>query len=114
LHAAAVIQVTPLAAPLSLDEAQAKALEEAAVREVPPGSASVELVSVGQNPVALGGHPSVGFVLSYTALGRTSLRNVIYVLCPENLLMFQLTAEEADFKALDAGFRRSISSWHWI
>lgn len=110
--AEAVIQVLPLPAPQPPQE-QITTLQQAVLRDAPPGAQAFTVLAVEQNAPALGGNPSISFVVSYAALGRTFHRHVIFVHCAEEQLMLRLSADKENFAALDAAFRRSIISWRW-
>jgi hypothetical protein len=110
----AIVTATPLAAPQPFDEPTVQALEQQVLAETPPGSQAAQVVRRGENPVALGPNPSLEVVISYTTLGRTFCRSVIFVHTADTQIVFRFTAPKEDFTALNLVFRRSINSWQWI
>jgi hypothetical protein len=111
--AEAQVQAVPLQAPVPLDDARVLALEQQAIRELPGGSQSPEVLERTPTPLALGDNPSYGFRLSYQNLGQTFHRTVIFVHAPEALLVFRFTAEKGEFEKLYGLFRQSLTTWHW-
>jgi hypothetical protein len=110
----ASIAANPLAGPKSFDEPTVKALEQQVVGEAPPGCQSVQIVSRAENPVAMGQYLSLEVVISYTTLGRTFQKSVIFIHTPDTQLVFRFTAPKEDFASFNSLFRRSIGSWEWI
>jgi hypothetical protein len=110
----AVIRAAPLPGSPRFDEPTVKALEQQVMSEVPPGVQSMQLVRRQENPVVMGPNLSYGFVVSYTTLGRTFQRSVIFVNCVDHQLILRFSAPKADFDTFNGDFCRSISSWHSI
>jgi hypothetical protein len=71
------------------------------------------VASQQENPVIINGNLSYEFVVSYQALGKTFLRSVIVVACPNAQLVFRFTAPKSDFENLNRSFRQSIYTWQW-
>jgi hypothetical protein len=113
-RADAIIQVVDVTATSTLDEKVVAGLKEQALRSLPPGSQTVTVLSEEQNPVSLEGKPSYGVTLSYSALGETFVRSIVFINLSEMQLSFRITARQADFEAVQRPFRSSIFSWHWV
>ena len=109
----ATISATPLSQPTPFDDAAVEALKQKVLRDAPPASQSVQLVSCNLNPVPMAPYPSVEIVISYMALGRTFAKSVIFVQADDTQLVFRLTAPKEEFTASSQAFRGSIGSWQW-
>jgi hypothetical protein len=109
----ATISSTALTAPASLNEATVDALKQQVLRSAPSASQSVQLVRCDLNPVPMAPYGSLDIVISYTALGRTFQKSMIFVLADDTQLVFCLTAPKEEFDGLCQLFRTSISSWQW-
>ena len=113
-YADGIIQSVPVKGVIRFDEATVNSLAQQVLSMVPSGSQGVALVSQQENPVIINGNPSYEFVVSYQTLGKTFLRSVIVVACPDEQLVFRLTAPKSAFENLNRSFRQSIYSWQWI
>jgi hypothetical protein len=111
--AEATITASPLTGPAQFNEATMEALKQQALRTAPSASNSVQLIRCEPNPVPMAPYTSVGFVTSYTALGRTFEKSMIFVQADDTQLVFSLTAPKEEFDGLYQLFRTSISSWQW-
>jgi hypothetical protein len=111
--AEATISAIALSAPVPLNDVTVEALKQQALRAAPPASQSVQLVRCDLNPVPMAPYTSVGFVISYTALGRTFEKSMIFVQADDTQLVFSLTAPKEEFEGSYQLFRTSISSWQW-
>jgi hypothetical protein len=109
----ATISATPLTGPTPFGDATVEALKQQVLRDAPPTSQSVQLIKCELNPVPMAPYPSVEIVISYTALGRTFGKSVIFVQADDTQLVFCVTAPKEEFDGLSHIFRRSISSWQW-
>ena len=109
-----VIVATPLRDPQAFDEATVAALEQQVVATAPPGSQGLQVVRRQENPVALGSNPSFEIAISYTVLGRSFERNVIFVNTADTQLVFRFSAPKEDFAALEQRFRQSIGTWEYV
>ena len=107
------IQSMPTKGMVRFDEATVKVLEQQVISTIPSASQGVTVVSQQENPVIINGNLSYEFVVSYQALGKTFLRSVIVVACPDAQLVFRFTAPKTDFDDLNRSFRQSIYSWQW-
>ena len=106
--AAAVIQTKPKESSIA-DEAAVKALAQEALAGVPPGS---QAATVEQTRLEPDGTESE-VILSYKNLGYTFRRSIRLVDRPECRLLVQVSAQEAEFPALNANLRRVIQSLSW-
>ena len=113
-RADAVIEAIEVKAPQKFDEKAVDALREQFLRGLPPGGQAVTMVSEEQNPVSLENSVSYAFTASYSAIGESFIRSVVFVNLPETQLTFRLTARKGDFQAVQNQFRPSIFSWHWV
>ena len=109
----ATISATPLNGPTPFDDAAIEALKQKVLRDAPPASQSVQLVSCNLNPVPMAPYQSVEIVISYMALGRTFQKGVIFVQADDTQLVFRLSAAQDEFNSLSQAFRGSIGSWQW-
>src|SRR4051812_18677961 len=109
--AEAVIQSVPSKGVIRFDETIVQSLGQQVLASVPSGSQNVTLVSQQENPVILNGNLSYEFVVSYQTLGKTFLRSVVVVACPDEQLVFRLTAPKSVFDNLNRSFRQSIYTW---
>lgn len=107
-----IVQAAPPMRTPAFDEATLKAFEAHVVATLPPGSQGVTVVSRMENSVILNQNLSYEFVVSYTTLGQTFHRSVIFVNCPEALLVFRFTAPKAAFANLNNAFNRAVCSWY--
>jgi hypothetical protein len=107
------IQSMPTKGMIRFDEATVKVLEQQVLSTVPSASQGVTVASQQENPVIINGNLSYEFVVSYQALGKTFLRSVIVVACPNAQLVFRFTAPKSDFENLNRSFRQSIYTWQW-
>ena len=108
-----VIQAVPTKDFLRFDEVALKGLEQQVLATLPPGSQGAALVTQRENPIILNQNLSYEFVVSYQTLGRTFQRNVIFVNCPGQQLIFRFSAPKEVFAPLNAAFRQSLYSWEW-
>jgi hypothetical protein len=108
-----LIQSVPVKGMIRFDEATVKSLAQQILSMVPSGSQGVTLISQQENPVIINGNLSYEFVVSYQTLGKTFLRSVVVVACPDQQLVFRLTAPKSVFADLNRSFRQSIYSWQW-
>lgn len=113
-RADAVVETVEAKAPQKLDEKAIDALREQFLRSLPPGSQAVTMVSEEHNPVSLENSASYAFTASYSAIGESFVRSVIFVQLPESQLTFRLTTRKADYQKVQGQFRSSIFSWHWV
>ena len=109
-----VILATPLRGAQSFDEPTVAALEQQVLAAAPPGSQSLQVVRRQESPVALGSNPSFEIAISYTVLGRSFERSVVFVNTADTQLVFRFSAPREDFAALNARFRQSIGTWEYI
>ena len=109
-----VILAMPLRGPQAFDEATVAALEQQVVATAPPGSQAAQVVRRQENPVALGSNPSVEIAISYSVLGRSFERSVVFVNTVDTQLVFRFSAPKEDFGALHQRFRQSIGSWEYV
>lgn len=109
----AVIDLKPLETPQASDEALVQAFEQEVLRSLPPGSQKVEVKARLENPFFVKGHPSYEVVVTYNTLGLTFQRSAVLVNGPEWQMFIRLTAQVADFAALERPFRRAMLSWQW-
>ncbi|MFZ1220304.1 MAG: hypothetical protein WAO00_13495 [Chthoniobacterales bacterium] len=107
------IQSLPAKGLIRFDEPTVQAFGQQVVSTVPSGSQGVTVVSQLENPVIIDGNLSYEFVVSFQTLGKTFLRSVVLVACPDQQLIFRFTAPKADFDNLNRSFRQSIYSWQW-
>lgn len=107
-----VVEAAPRLRAAGFDEATLKALEAQVLGTLPSGSQAVTVISRMENSVILNQNLSYEFVVSYETLGRTFHRSVIFVNCPEALLVFRFTAPKAAFASLNSAFNRSVCSWY--
>lgn len=107
-----VVEAAPPLRAAGFDEATLKALEAQVIATLPSGSQAVTVISRMENSVILNQNLSYEFVVSYETLGRTFHRSVIFVNCPEALLVFRFTAPKAAFASLNSAFNRSVCSWY--
>jgi hypothetical protein len=108
-----IIQAVPTKEVLRFDETALKNLQQQVLATLPPGSQGATLVSQQENPVLLNQNLSYEFVVSYQNLGRTFQRNVIFVNCPGQQLIFRFSAPKDIYAPLYAAFRQSLYSWEW-
>jgi hypothetical protein len=108
-----IVQEIPAKGVVPFNEANLKALQEQVLNSVPPGSQGVTLVSQQENPVILDQNLSYEFVVSYQTLGKSFLRSVVFVNCPERQLVFRFSAPKGEFDKLNRSFRQTIYSWQW-
>jgi hypothetical protein len=113
-RADAIIQIGEAKAAAKLDDKAIAGLREQALRSVPPGSQTVTLLSEEQNPVSLENAASCAVTLSYSVLGETFVRNIVFLELAETQISFRITARKADFESVQRPFRSSILSWHWV
>jgi hypothetical protein len=106
------VQAAPPLRSRTFDEAAAKALEAQVMSTLPSGSQGATILSRQENSVTIDQNMSYEFVVSYQTLGETFHRSVIFVNCPEALLVFRFTAPKAVFAELNNAFNRSVCSWY--
>ena len=111
--AGAQIESIPLPAPQPITQAMAPALTQQVVDALPPASQHVSVVKQEQNPILLNNNPSFEVLVSYSILGDTFERGVLFVNTPTNQIVFKFTARKSEFDALYRAFRSSILTWEW-
>jgi len=109
-----VITSSPLQAPQPLDEAVIAAFKQQVLASVPPGSQAVTLMAEIENSLRLDKNPGFEFVISYKLLGQTFRRNAVLVHLPDTQLVFQFSAPEKDFDALNKTFRHAFATMQWV
>jgi hypothetical protein len=106
-----IVQAAPPLRSRTFDEAIVKALEAEVMNALPSAGQGATIVSRQENSVILNQDLSYEFVVSYQTLGQTFHRSVIFVNCPEALVVFRFTAPKAVFAELNNAFNRSVCSW---
>lgn len=112
--AEAVIQAAPRPALKPLDERSIEEAKQDFLRNLPPGSQLVSIVSEQRNPVLLENRPSYEVIASYQLMGEKFVRSALFTNFFDMQVSFRLTARKNDFERLHQTFRSSILSWHWL
>jgi hypothetical protein len=107
------IQSLVSSVPLNFDDAGLAALEQQALRDVPPAAQSSQISSRAANTIVMGSNQSFEFVISYHTLGQHFQKSVIFVNGPTPLLV-RFTAPKADYARFDGEFRQSLFTWQRI
>ena len=59
-----------------------------------------------------GGLESLDVTVSYKQMGHTFVRKTMWMNLPDERLVLQFTAPEAEFEKLYKSFRRTVFSWN--
>lgn len=110
-QAEATISKTGLGEPGSFDGEALKKVVAETMTQTPKGSSGVMVVSQEKNPLLINGKETFQVVLSYSLLGQTFNRSVLFLNRGHEQLRFQLVAREVDFKELHRAFQASLYSW---
>jgi len=112
-QAQAEIDQSPLPAPLTFDDETIKALQEKALAALPPGSQNGKVETELKSPVMKKDHDTYAVTLSYKLNGQDFMTDVLYLILPDTLVRFRVSARKADFDKLYPPFRASVISWQW-
>lgn len=93
------------------DDETLKKLVAEALLLVPKGSTNVAVESQEKAPLRIGRRETFLVVLSYSLLGNTYNRSILFVNRGGDQLRCQLTCRSADFKELQKAFLSSQYSW---
>jgi hypothetical protein len=107
----ATISRLPLPEPYAFTDENLKKLLTEATASVPKNSNAVAVVSQAKNPIRISGKDTFEVIVSYSLLGQTFERSILFLNRDRDQLRFQLTAPNADFKQLQAIFQSSLCTW---
>jgi hypothetical protein len=92
-------------------EDNSKKLVAEAIASVPKGSSAVTVISQQASPLRISGKEAFQVVLSYSLLGQTFDRSILFLNRDRDQLRFQFVAREPDFKDLQSAFQKSLCTW---
>ena len=114
VQADASIRVIPTRAPVTLDEAGRKALQEQIRAMLPPGAEAVALIEEEPSPLQLNRHETLGATYAFTLAGQKLRMNILIAVLDDAELCFTFSSREADFQDGHAAFRGSLFTWQWL
>jgi hypothetical protein len=108
----ATIELRPLPQSLEFDDTAMKNLLQT-VSAALPAAATKITVEARPNPLLIDGHECLEVLASFTLSGIPYQKSVLIVNAHETQLVFQLSARQSEFSAVNKTFRSLVLSWHW-
>jgi hypothetical protein len=112
LDAEATIATIPRTDQSPFDDEALKKLVADVIVLAPKGSSNVVVESQEKAPLRIGNRETFLVVISYSVLGNTYSRSILFINRGPEQIRCQLTCRSSDFKELQRTFLGSQYSWH--